>query len=412
MSAFKTSIGLILVVLFFAGSLALAQAPVKDKAHFMEKKNEFWDKIKASVDSFNTKPKEPRRAFLMDFEGKEYPTDRSLYTTFWHQPPISQGWSGMCWCFATTSYFESEIKRLHNKEIKISELHTVYWEYVEKARRFIRERGESEFGEGSECNAVPRIWKKYGVVPAEVYTGLKPGQKFHDHHIMFKEMKSFLNHIKESNNWNEEAAISTIRSILNHYIGEPPAEFKYQGKTYTPLSFFKKVVNLNMDDYVTLMSLMEKPYWEQVEYDVPDNWWNSDEYYNVPLDTFMLAIKMALDKKMTIAIGGDVSEPGYESHAEVGVVPTFDIPSEYIDQYSRQFRFSNHTTTDDHAIHLVGYLEKDGETWYLIKDSGSGARNGKNPGYYFYHQDYIKLKIMNLFLHKSAIEPILAKFKK
>lgn len=55
-------------------------------------------------------------------------------------------------------------------------------------------------------------------------------------------------------------------------------------------------------------------------------------------------------------------------------------------------RFSNNTTGDDHSIHLLGYKEEDGKYWFLIKDSCSGAFNGKNKGYYFYHEDFGKLK--------------------
>ena len=55
-------------------------------------------------------------------------------------------------------------------------------------------------------------------------------------------------------------------------------------------------------------------------------------------------------------------------------------------------------------------MEKDGKDWYLIKDSGSGSRNGKNFGYYFYHEDYIKLKMMNIMVHRSVAEDILKKF--
>ena len=84
-----------------------------------------------------------------------------------------------------------------------------------------------------------------------------------------------------------------------------------------------------------------------------------------------------------MVLGGDVSEPGYLSRSDVAIVPTFDIPSEYIDDNARQFRFSNKTTTDDHGIHLVGYEHKDGKDWYLIKDSAAGSRDDvKNFGYY------------------------------
>jgi bleomycin hydrolase len=49
-----------------------------------------------------------------------------------------------------------------------------------------------------------------------------------------------------------------------------------------------------------------------------------------------------------------IGEPGYYSYKEVALVPTFDIPSEYIDENFRQLRFSNTATTDDHGIHIVG----------------------------------------------------------
>ena len=66
-------------------------------------------------------------------------------------------------------------------------------------------------------------------------------------------------------------------------------------------------------------------------------------------------------------------------------------------------------------MHLVGYYEKDGVDWYLIKDSSSGSRNNdrKAPefGYYFFHQDYVKLKMMGFTIHKDAVKDILKKFK-
>ncbi|MCK5075981.1 MAG: peptidase C1, partial [Calditrichia bacterium] len=89
-----------------------------------------------------------------------------------------------------------------------------------------------------------------------------------------------------------------------------------------------------------------------------------------------------------------------------------DIPSEYINEDARQFRFSNETTTDDHGIHCVGWMEKEGKDWYLIKDSGSGSKNGNNWGFYFYHEDYVKLKMMNILVHKEAAKDILKKIKK
>ena len=399
-------IGLVLL----SGSQLLMAQEKHDTGSIQEYKNEFWDSIKTAADKFQEKKEKPEMKFMMNFEGYDLPTSTDQFTQYWHNPPISQGRSGMCWCFSTTSFLESEIYRTTKRKIKLSELYTVYWEYVEKTKGFIESRGETFLGEGSEANAVTRNWKKYGIVPREDFIGLLPGQEFYDHEKMFEEIKNYLDFVKEKNMWDEDAAVTTVKSILNHYIGEPPSKITFEGKEYTPLEFLNKVLKFNPDDYVDIMSLMELPYYTKGEYKVPDNWWHSKDYYNVPLDVFTNIVREAIRNGYTMAIGGDVSESGYSSHKEVAMVPSYDIPTDYIDENARQFRFSNGSTTDDHGIHLIGYLQLNGQDWYLIKDSGSGSRNGANKGYYFYHQDYVKLKIMDLMIHKDAVKDILKKF--
>jgi bleomycin hydrolase len=408
MKTFSFLLATLAVLSFLSTTFAQDQ---KNTGVFVEEKDGFYkNEILKSIDEFNNPEKEKKKSFKLDFTGMDLPKSKDEFTSYWFNEPVSQGRTGTCWCFSTTSYFESEVYRLHQKKVKLSEMYTVYWEYVEKAKYYIRQRGESAFEEGSEANAVPRIWKTYGVVPIEAYTGLQPDQKFHDHQAMIKEMKSYLNNIKSNNAWNEDEAITVIKSILNHYIGEPPVEFYFEGKKYSPKEFLNDYLQIKPDDYVDILSYLQKPYYQRVEYEVPDNWWHSDVYYNVPLNVFMEALKNIIRNGYTVVLGGDVSEAGYDPWHKVGIVPTFDIPSEYIDESARQFRFSNGTTTDDHGIHLVGYKEKDGVDWYLIKDSGSGSRNTGDKGYYFYHENYVKLKMMDFMVHKDAVENLLKKF--
>jgi bleomycin hydrolase len=396
------------ILIFLSAVFQFAQDE-KNRGVFVEEKDGYYkNEILKSIDEFNQKSEVKKKEFKLDFSGLDLPKSKDEFTSYWFNDPVSQGRTGTCWCFSTTSFFESEIFRLHNIKVKLSEMYTVYWEYVEKAKYYIKQRGESAFEEGSEANAVPRIWKMYGIVPIENYTGLLPEQKFHEK--MHKEMKSYLESVKATHAWNEDDAVNVIKSILNHYMGEPPVEFYFEGKKYSPKEFLDNYIKIKPDDYVAMLSYMQKPYYEQVEYEVPDNWWHSDVYYNIPLNVFMDALNYSIRNGYTVALGGDVSEAGYDPWNKVGIVPTFDIPSEYIDESARQFRFSNKTTTDDHGIHLVGYKEKDGADWYLIKDSGSGSRNTGDKGFYFYHEDYVKLKIMDFMVHKDAVENILKKF--
>lgn len=407
-----------LLICIFGISAAFAQEPQKDKGTFIEYKPGYYQNyILKGIEDFENPEQAPatQKVFKIDLTNYNIPTSVDQFTRQWANEPVSQGNTSTCWCFSSTSFLESEIYRINKVQVKLSEMYTVYWEYVEKARRFVRERGESAFGEGSEGNAVTRMWKIYGIVPLSAYSGLKPGQTYHNHDKMFAEMDTYLKSVKADNAWNEEQVLSTIKSIMNAYIGEPPTKFMVDGKEMTPQEYLKNVCKINPDDYVDVTSLMQDPYYTYCEYKVPDNWWHARTYFNVPLDVYMDAIKKAVKAGYTLAIGGDVSEAGMVSTSNVAVVPSFDIPSAYIDESARQFRFSNETTTDDHGMHIVGYYEKDGKTWFLLKDSGAGSRNcgkqSKNFGYYFFHEDYVKLKMMDFMVHKDAVKDLLAKYK-
>ncbi|MCP2519939.1 C1 family peptidase [Candidatus Aminicenantes bacterium AC-335-K20] len=354
---------------------------------------------------------EKRTVLTLDFSKIERPKSPEEFTQYFHFPPISQGKTGTCWCFSTTSFLESELKRLGKGEIKLSEMYTVYWEYVEKARRFIREKGNSFFGQGSEHNAVIERIKKYGIVRASDYTGLLSGKKTHDHTELFKELKAYLNFLKENNYWDEETAIEYVKAILNKHLGKPPEKIIVDGKEMTPKEYLDNVLQLPLDDYVAIISFKYLPFYTKGEYKVPDNWWHSKDYYNVPLDEFYKAIVNAIKNGFTVAIGGDISEPGKSGEEDIAIIPSFDIPFSCINQDSREFRFYNKTSTDDHAVHLVGYKRIGNHDWFLIKDSGRSAFVGKFKGYYFYRDDYIKLKMLNILVHKDAVKDLLSKFK-
>ena len=398
----------IITFLLLITSTTMAQ----DKGVFESHSNSFYGKIVRESKIYDQIDNASDKSFKMRLDDKEIPGSIEEFIIVASEEPISQGNTGTCWCFSTISFYESEIQRITGKRINLSELYPVYFEYIEKAREYINTRGKSHLGEGSETNAVQRMMKIYGIVPLEAYTGKPSNQPYHNHEKMFSEINTYLRNCKETNFWDEQVIIANIKSILDYYMGVPPKSFKYAGRTYTPRSFLKNVTKLEPNDYVDFMSLLQKPYWSQEEYKVPDNWWRSDEYYNIPLDEFMTAIKDAIKNGYSMSIGGDVSESGYSSRHDVAMIPSYDIPSKYIDENARQFRFSNGTTTDDHAIHLIGYkVDINNEWWFLIKDSGSGSRNGKFLGYYFYHEDFVKLKMMTFTIHKDAVSKILSKFK-
>ncbi len=44
-----------------------------------------------------------------------------------------------------------------------------------------------------------------------------------------------------------------------------------------------------------------------------------------------------------------------------------------------------------------------------MKDSWSSSWNNDHPGYYFFHEDYVKLKMLSFLVHKDAVKELLAR---
>jgi len=352
---------LLSILLFLISSRAYSQAERKDKGVLVESKNPFWDEIKKGVEEFEKKETPKRKEFKLDFSNLDIPKSIVEFEQVWHNEPVSQGWTGTCWSYSAISTIESDIYRIHKKQLKLSEMFVVYWEYVEKARRFVRERGNSFLGEGSQANAALERIEQYGIVPISAYSGLKSGQIHHSHNKLFQEFNEYLQFVSKNKFWNEQIVIETVKSLLNNYIGEPPTSFSFEGKTYTPKEFAANVAKINTKEYIDVLSLLQHGYWTKAIHDVPDNWWRSNAYHNIPLDDFVEAIRKAIQNGYSLFIGGDVSESGHYSFADAAMVPTHDIPSQYIDDYARQFRYSNGTTGDDHGTSIVGWKKHNNE---------------------------------------------------
>jgi bleomycin hydrolase len=380
-----------------------------------EKEQALRDEETAGIRKRQAEEKEKNKALekdlWSDMAGIVPPASPAACNPVFHFPPVAQYNTNTCWSFATTSYYESEIFRLSGKKIKLSEMWTVYFEYLEKVRRFVRERGDSLVAEGGESNAINRIWKTYGIVPAAAYPGFVNGGDKLDHALLIDEVLAYLDYVKDNDFWNEKDVLDHVTVILNKHLGTPPSRFVFNGKEITPLEFLKNETPLNMDDYVDVMSTSYYPFYTFQEFTVPDNWWHSKDYLNLPLNEWYGLILKAIKMGYSIGIGGDVSEPGKVGFQDVSFVPSFDIPGSLINQDAREYRINNETTTDDHGIHLVGYKRFKGHDWFLIKDSGRSARWGRHEGYYFFRGDFIKLKMLTFTVHKDIVKNILAKIK-
>jgi len=422
-------VGLVLFALSFVILAAGLQPPSRQGVEYVPKHR---DPVEAEIDARDRQVAEARdaetarirtaqseaatktdaeetelRAVFADVQKPAAPAD---FKPAFHFPPVQQFNTGNCWAFSASSYFESEVARLSGRQIKLSEMYTVYYEYIEKARRFVQQRGDSFFNCGSEGNVVLLIWPRYGIVPAEAYRGtLAADGRFSDGPLL-ADLKGYLDYVREHDLWDEELVVNTVRLILDKHMGRPPERFTYEGAELTPLQFLTDVLRLKFDDYVCLMSTMATPFHTYGEYKVSANWWHSADYYNVPLDEFYGVIQQAVRQGGTVKLNGDISEPGLSGQEGLAIIPSCDIPRAYLDQAARELRIDNKTTDDDHDVHLVGTTRVGDYDWFLIKDSMAAAQWGPFKGYMFYRDDYVRLKMLTYMVHVDAVRAVLPDF--
>jgi bleomycin hydrolase len=322
-------------------------------------------------------------------------------------PCLNQGKTLVCWSFATTSFLESEMARLKLEPVRLSVMYPVYCAYVEKAQRFAQTKGGSRFSPGDLFTGLTEVCREYGALPANAYDKPADGGVF-DQTRLYADLENFIQDVKLQGKWDEARLLSRVKKILNRHLGEPPKTFSYQGKAYTPKSFLAEVVRLPWTDYLMITSFESAPFNTFTELKVPDNWRHNTNFFNVPLPVFYDALKGALRAGFSAAIDLDTTEPSYENTGRYCLIPDFDLPADRITQAARELRFLNGATSDDHAIHMIGFNTFGGEDWFLAKDSWKVAWRDGNQGSLFLHSSYVKLKILAFQVHRDGVPQVTA----
>jgi len=358
-------------------------------------------------------------------------------------PVESQGRSGTCWSYAAGGWMECEMIRLKGNLEDLSELFVVRHNYFEKAVKYVRMHGKSNFGQGAEMNDPIDVIKKYGMVPESEYQGLDYLWPNQDPVNIHGELEAVLSGYIDGVIANKNKTLSSvwqkgINAILDTYLGKVPESFTYKdGKTYTPRSFADDVVGVDADDYKFITSFTHHPYYSPFVLEVPDNA-SFGLYQNVPMDEFMTIIENSINKGYAVGWSSDVSEKGFQYSKGFAVVPELNIeeldnserlrweklsdsdrkaqmlsfknivPEKTITQKNRQQGFDSYETTDDHGMLIVGIAkDKNGTKYFKVKNSW--GVNSKYNGYFYASEAFVKYKTISIGVHKDAIPKKIAK---
>ena len=247
-------------------------------------------------------------------------------------PVISQGQTGTCWSFATTSFLEAEITRMTGKKIDLSEMYNVRNTYLDKAENYVMRQGKAQFGEGGLSHDVINSARKYGIVPESNFIGKTNPEMNFNHTKMVEELEAAIKKAvaetpKKYPTWKKDYA-----TILDTYMGKfdensllvsPNTAIDSKtvtgDKRLTPMQFLA-TTKLNLDDYVTITSFTNHPFYTPFILSIPDNFANGS-MYNLTLDEFIQNIDNALDKGFTLSLDTDVSESTFSGEYGIAVVP-------------------------------------------------------------------------------------------
>ena len=326
----------------------------------------------------------------------------------------SQDRTGTCWSFSTSSFLESEVLKQTGQTIDLSEMYTVRMIYLEKADKYMRYHGGSNFSQGSLGHDVIRAYHKYGMMPESAYSG-KNGADIHNHSKLVKELKGYLDSMLKERpleaHWKEG-----FTTILDDHLGSIKPVFEYNGMSYNPQSFAQQVLKLDMSKYLGFTSFTHHKFYDNFIVEVPDNF-SHGRYNNLPLEEMMMVMDDALENGYTIEWDGDVSEAGFMRRSGYAFntndtnllkqAPNVET-EEPANQSLRQNGFDNLTTTDDHLMHVVGKAKySDGTMFYIVKNSWS-TKAGFD-GYYLMSEAYMKMKTVSIIVNKKAVKKKLLK---
>ena len=364
--------------------------------------------------------------------------ENTLEFTVVKENPITsiknQNQAGTCWCYSSLAFIESELLRMGKGEFDFSEMYLVHNTYLDRADKAVRTHGDVSFSQGGSFYDVIYGMEAFGLVPEEeMRPGVMYGKELSNHNELSAVSDAVVAAIAKGRHRSLQTDSEgmplwkkAIESIHDIYLGVRPEKFTYNGKEYTPKSFYEEL-GLNADDYVSLTSYTHHPFYESFVLEIQDNWrWSKS--YNLPIDELMQVFDNAIMEGYTIAWGSDVSEQGF-TRMGTAVLPEESAGTDlqgsdmakwlnlseeekkntpkpttqrWVSQEERQLAYDNWETTDDHGMQIYGIAkDQNGTEYYMVKNSWGEA--GTYKGIWYASKAFVRYKTMNIVVHKDAL---------
>ncbi|ARC46102.1 aminopeptidase C [Streptococcus sp. SG1] len=332
--------------------------------------------------------------------------------------------SGRCWMFAALNTFRHKmIAGFQLEDFELSQAHTFFWDKYEKSNWFLEQvlaTADQELTslkvkflldtpqqDGGQWDMVVALFEKYGVVPKSVYPeSISSSNSRELNQILNKLLRQDAQILRELAAKGAESAelqakkeelLQEVFNFLAMNLGLPPRQFdfSYRDKDnnfhsesgLTPQVFFKKYVDLKLDDYVSIINAptADKPYGKSYTVEMLGNVVGSKpvRYLNVEMDRLKELAIAQMQAGETVWFGSDV---GQSSNRKAGIMADgmYDFTSSMDIQLTQDKagRLDYSESLMTHAMVLTGVdLDENGKAKKWKVENSWGEKVG-NKGYF------------------------------
>jgi len=332
--------------------------------------------------------------------------------------------SGRCWMFAALNTFRHKmIAGFQLEDFELSQAHTFFWDKYEKSNWFLEQvlaTADQELTsrkvkflldtpqqDGGQWDMVVALFEKYGVVPKSVYPeSISSSNSRELNQILNKLLRQDAQILRElvvegadlaELQAKKEELLQEVFNFLAMNLGLPPRQFdfSYRDKDnnfhsesgLTPQVFFKKYVDLKLDDYVSIINAptADKPYGQSYTVEMLGNVVGSKpvRYLNVEMDRLKELAIAQMQAGETVWFGSDV---GQSSNRKAGIMADgmYDFTSSMDIQLTQDKagRLDYSESLMTHAMVLTGVdLDENGKAKKWKVENSWGEKVG-DKGYF------------------------------
>lgn len=359
----------------------------------------------------------------------------------------NQKQSGRCWMFAALNLMEYKLCRKYNlKGFELSKNYTLFFDKLERCNYFldsiIRTLDEDldgrlvshiltdPMGDGGQWDMIKNIIKKYGLVPSyAMKESVNSSATANLNNYLTKILRMYAKNLR--NSYKEEKDLEKLKKMQEEYmkkiydvlsisLGTPPEKFDFEvrnedeefisDKNLTPQEFLKKHVEVNLDDYISLINAptKDKPYFKSYTVDFLGNVMELDKvrYVNVPVEVMKDGILKQLKDGEPVWFGCDVAQFFYRKGAnlDLSTLKIFDLLNVEYD-LSKEERLDYKESLMTHAMVFVGCdYDEENKKINRYKVENSWGKDAGDRGYLVMSDEWFDEYMYQALINKKYLD--------